>query len=116
MRWEDSRESENVEDRRGDGGGFGGGGGFPLPIGGGLGIGGLIVVGVIAYALGINPLALLQGFDTGPQTERWQPVEHAERGAPPADAQGRFVAAVLGQTEDVWREVLPAQSGRRYED
>ena len=35
MRWEDFRASENVEDRRGGGGGFefpgGGGGGFSLP-------------------------------------------------------------------------------------
>ena len=49
MKWEDFRQSENIDDRRGDTeyAGAGGGGGFPFPIpgggsssaGGGLGIG-----------------------------------------------------------------------------
>ena len=52
MRWEDFRRSDNVEDRRGQGG-FGGG---RLPGGcGGLGIGGLIVVALIAWATGLIP-------------------------------------------------------------
>ena len=41
MRDEDLPESSNIEDRRGEGGGFGGGGGmpggFPMGRGGGLG-------------------------------------------------------------------------------
>ena len=62
MRWEDFRRSDNVEDRRGDDGyydqaGAGGPGGFPGGRGG-LGIGGLIVVGLIAWATGINPALL----------------------------------------------------------
>ena len=44
MRWDELPQSDNVEDRRGDGGGYsGGGGGFPMG-GGGLGIGGVIVL------------------------------------------------------------------------
>jgi uncharacterized protein len=113
MRWDDSRQSENVEDRRGAGGGFGGGG-FRLPIGrGGLGLGGMVVLGLLAYAFGIDPLLLLQGVDPTQQEERWQP---AERAAAPADEHGRFVSAVLGQTEDVWRQILPEQTGVRYEE
>ena len=59
MRLDDMPESGNVEDRRGDGGGFGGGGGMGgLPIGtGGLGIGGMVVLGLIGWALGIDPFA-----------------------------------------------------------
>ena len=61
MRLDDMPESGNVEDRRGDGGGFGGGGGG-LPIGsGGLGIGGMVVLGLIGWALGIDPWMLIQG-------------------------------------------------------
>ena len=61
MRWEDFRTSDNVEDRRGDGGwsgggGGGGGGGFglPIPMGGrgGLGIGTIVVLGLVGWALG----------------------------------------------------------------
>ena len=70
----DNDESSNIEDRRGEGGGFGGGfggGGFgggglggpgiPIPLGGGLFKGGfgLIAIVVIGLILGVNPLALL---------------------------------------------------------
>ena len=59
MRWEDFRASTNVEDRRGGGGGIPGGAG-------GLGIGGVIVLTLIGWALGIDRLAML--IDT-PQTK-----------------------------------------------
>ena len=37
-------------------------------------------------------------------------------GAPPANDQiGTFVAKILGETEDVWSQVLPAQANRYYE-
>jgi len=62
MRLDDMPESGNVEDRRGDGGGFGGGGMGGLPIGtGGLGIGGMVVLGLIGWALGIDPFMLING-------------------------------------------------------
>ena len=64
MRLDDMPESGNVEDRRGDGGGFGGGGGGMggMPIGtGGLGIGGMVVLGLIGWALGIDPFMLING-------------------------------------------------------
>jgi len=63
MRLDDMPESGNVEDRRGDGGGFGGGGGMGgMPIGtGGLGIGGMVVLGLIGWAFGIDPFVLING-------------------------------------------------------
>ena len=53
MRYDDFRRSDDIEDRRDEGGGFGGGGGggFGLPMGGGgLGIGTIIVLGLGGYA------------------------------------------------------------------
>ena len=47
MKWEGNRESDNVEDRRGDGGGRGGGG-FPI---GGRSIG----IGTVVLALPAAP-------------------------------------------------------------
>jgi predicted metalloprotease len=69
----DGDESSNIEDRRGEGGGFGGGGfggggGLGgIPMGGGLFKGGfgLIAVVVIGMILGVNPLSLLGGMDDG---------------------------------------------------
>ena len=72
MRWRGQRQSQNIEDRRGQGGGFGfpvPGGGVRFPSsgggggrrGGGMGIIGILIVLGIMLLLGINPLELLQG-------------------------------------------------------
>ncbi|MCC6468919.1 MAG: neutral zinc metallopeptidase [Alphaproteobacteria bacterium] len=116
MRWDDFRQSENVEDRRGEGGGFGGGrGGFGIPIGrGGIGIGTLIVVGLVSWALGINPLVLLGGGDMLPQGGTSY-TQQTGRGGAPEDRAGRFASAVLAQTEDVWSAELPRQANRSYQ-
>ena len=56
MEEDDLRASENIDDRRGQGGGFG------VPVGrGGLGLGTIVILGLIGWALGINPLVLIEG-------------------------------------------------------
>jgi predicted metalloprotease len=122
MLWQGRRESENVEDRRGidgggqgDSGGFGGypGGGMRIPVGrGGLGIGGIVVLLVVGWLLGVNPLDLLSGDNSGGTV----PVEQqqAPRGAP-SDEEGRFVSTVLADTEDAWQKIF-ASMGRTYRD
>ena len=80
MRYSDEdRESENVEDRRGQsGGGLGGGfpfpggergagGGFPFPMGrGGMSLTTMLIIGAIMLLLGMNPLDLLRDGGGGP--------------------------------------------------
>ena len=57
MRWENERESSNIEDRRGQ---SGGGGGLPFSVGGGrLSLGTVAVILIGGWLLGINPLTLL---------------------------------------------------------
>jgi predicted metalloprotease len=125
---EDDRESTNVEDRRGEGGGmFRGGGGIPIPIGGGgLSITSLLVIGAICLMLGINPLELLsgsEGMPRMPDIPRSSPRSGSPfdvpggqepRVAPQDDEMTRFVRKVLADTEDVWDRAFQA-SGRRYE-
>ena len=74
MRWKGRRRSSNVNDRRGQRGGFGAprrrGRGLRLPTGGrrsggGFGIGTLIMIGLVLWFLGINPLQLLGGGLSG---------------------------------------------------
>jgi predicted metalloprotease len=118
MRWEDYRQSDNVEDRRGDPA-AGPRVGLPINLGrGGLGIGGLIIVGIIALALGIDPFVLLGGADRmlqGPEFNQPRPTSAPSRpGAQPQDQLGRFVSAVLAQTEDVWKPLFEKQN-RRYQ-
>ncbi len=118
MRWDDFRRSDNVDDERG-GGGFGmPGGGMGIPVGGGgLGIGTVIVLGLIGWALGIDPSLLISGAEvlSGGGQPRYEQVERprASRNAPPADQMGQFVSAVLGDTEDTWSTIFE-QSGQTY--
>ncbi|HYF54104.1 MAG TPA: neutral zinc metallopeptidase, partial [Salinarimonas sp.] len=49
----------------------------------------------------------------GGSMEQQQP--QGRTGAP-QDEMGRFVSAILGNTEDVWREQLPRQVNRKYVD
>src|SRR5437762_6248311 len=67
MRYDDFRRSDDIDDRRDDdGGGFGGGGGgFGIPMGGGggLGIGTIIVLGLVGWAIGIDPRILIGGAE-----------------------------------------------------
>jgi predicted metalloprotease len=115
MRWEDFRRSDNVEDARGDG--PSGGGGFPIPGGGGgLGIGTIIVLGLVGWALGIDPRILIGGAEIiggGGQTQVERQQTPDRKAGSPTDRQGQFVAAVLGSTEDVWTEIF-AQNGQQY--
>ncbi|CAO3459551.1 KPN_02809 family neutral zinc metallopeptidase [Azospirillum largimobile] len=126
MRWQGGRESENVEDRRGQGGiggggfgrgGFGGGGRGGIRIGkGGLGIGGVVVLLLVSVVLGVDPTVLLNGGDPADQSTagRTQIGEAAPR-SQADDELKRFVSVVLADTEDTWRGLFQ-QMGRQYQD
>ncbi|MBR0670795.1 KPN_02809 family neutral zinc metallopeptidase [Neoroseomonas soli] len=99
----DGPESRNVEDRRGQG--FGGRG---IAVGGGLG--GVVLL-VIALLLGVDPSVLLEG---NPGAQQGSPG--AQRQLTPEDEAGRrFVAQVLGETEQVWHAEF-SRLGRSYEE
>ncbi|MDB6061888.1 MAG: hypothetical protein JWM78_1991 [Verrucomicrobiaceae bacterium] len=106
MRFEDGRESENVEDRRGQSGrrlGLGGRGGIGI---------GTIVLALAAWYFGIDPNVVLQGASQAQQ----QAVDNEPAAAPPAsDAQAHFVSMVLADTEDTWQAIFAAQ-GKQYRD
>jgi len=144
MRWRGLRKSENIEDKRAEGGGgfsfpFPGGGGR-FPIGGsgsrgGIGIVGILIILGLMWFLGADPRAIMQGGPTGdgttlpdirlPQSRPDAtnlPVPGGESSAQIEHPQGTsedemksFVAAVLGTTEDVWQNTF-AQYGQRYSD
>lgn len=99
MLWKDSRQSDNVEDRRGQG----------MKMGAGVGAVG-IVVAVIITLLGGDPRQVLQALSGAGEPEA--------SGAPtapshPTDETGRFLSVVLGMTEDVWSKIFTA-SGKTY--
>lgn len=108
MRWEGNRESENVEDRRGEGGG---GGGFSIG-GGTVGIGGVVIAVLASLFFGVDPgtvLSLLSGGSPANHVQQQAPAK-----APPAsDQTARFVSTVLADTEDTWGQIFRA-SGSDY--
>jgi len=126
MKWRGREQSSNIEDRRGQGGGFGGMGGSPFGRSGGIriptggrgsrgGVGSLIglvvVLGIIWMVTGSNPIDVLTGGSGG--------------GAPTASSSSRlpssgnqdelrsFVGVVVKETEDLWGQVFSA-SGQNY--
>jgi predicted metalloprotease len=115
MKWEDLKRSTNVEDLRSQGSGgrmnFGSGRGSNLLIPiirflMGTNIGRIVlVIGIIAYFMGYNPLSLL---DTQSQTRTNTVVSQSDD-----DRSAQFVAAVLGQTEEVWTNIFE-QQGMTY--
>lgn len=114
MKWEGNRESDNVEDRRSDGGGGFGGGGSLLG-GRSIGIGTIVVALLGGWIFGINPLTILSLLSGGGSpTAQVQQQTPAQR--PPADDRmAAFVSTVLADTEDVWKDVF-AKAGGTYQE
>jgi predicted metalloprotease len=113
MRWDQLPRSDKVEDRREDGPG-----GFSMGRAGGLGVGTIVILGLIGWALGINPLYLIGGAEIlsrlgGGSQQQSQPAPENTAGAP-SDQMQDFVSAVLGSTEVQWREIF-AQGGKAYQ-
>ncbi len=107
----DGRESDNVEDRRGESSaGRGMPGGIRLGRGG-LGVGTIVLALVASYFLGIDPrmvIGVLGGGDVGAPTQMQAPSGPAPQ---PADEIGRFVSVVLADTEDTWRALFREAGG-----
>ncbi|HVY99980.1 MAG TPA: neutral zinc metallopeptidase [Dongiaceae bacterium] len=114
MLWRGGRRSDNIEDRRGYGGGFGGGG---MRMGGGIGGIGLLIVIVIGLFFGVDPATLLSQLDGGSPDIGYQQQDQqsASTGNAGSDEEKDFVSAVLADTEDTWSAVF-RDMGRTYVD
>ncbi len=106
MRWQGRRESDNVEDRRGQSGSpMGGGGGFRLPSGKG-GIVLLIIVLVAGY-YGVDLTGMLTGEPVSQQ-------QTTQRSISPQDEEAaKFTKVILADTEDTWGANFK-DMGRQY--
>ncbi|MBL0635506.1 KPN_02809 family neutral zinc metallopeptidase [Aeromonas dhakensis] len=99
MRWQDRRESNNVEDRRQQRGG--------IPIGGKGRLILLVVVMVAGYyGVDLSPLLNEPASQTPPQRQ--------EMSQPAKDPLARFTSVMLASTEDAWGEIFQ-RSGSHYQ-
>ncbi|MBE7732351.1 KPN_02809 family neutral zinc metallopeptidase [Devosia faecipullorum] len=121
MKWQGRQRSSNIEDRRGQraGGGLGGLGGLGggnrgnirIPTGGRGSRGGIsslvgiiVVLGIIWFATGQNPLDMLTGgATTAPSSATSQQLP-----AQGQDELADFVAVVIKETEDLWSQQFAA--------
>ena len=110
MKWENNRESDQVEDRRSSPGGGG------RRVGGrGIGMGTIAIALVAGWIFGINPMTILGALSGGDLAAPSAQVQTVPRsGEKPTDEMGRFVASVLGGTEDVWTQLFQ-QGGAQYQ-
>jgi predicted metalloprotease len=100
MRLDNSRQSDNVEDRRASGPRIGGRGTIGL---------GTIVLALVAMYFGVDPSVVLQMAE-GPPVQQEAPASR-----PPAnDPQAIFVSKVLGETEDTWAAIFQKDLNRQY--
>lgn len=106
MKWTPEGESQDIEDRRDEGGA--GGGGFQF---GGMhiGLGGAVVLLVLSLIFKQNFFALIGGGGATPVASRPNPARtEAER------PLVQFVSFVLDDTQKTWEQVLPQESGKPY--
>ena len=99
MRWQDGRQSGNIEDRRGYG--------RAQATVGGLGAAGVVAVLIGVFVFGVDPNEMISAV-TGPDAVQ-QDAAHGT----PADEAGRFVGAVETSTTDVWTTLF-SKSGKTY--
>lgn len=104
MKWQGRRQSSNVEDRRGMGGGA------KTVIGGGI-------VGIVIYLItllgGGDVQELAPILDQLNQTENNNEVTREL--SPEEKELGAFVSTVFADTEDVWAKIF-AENGLKYKD
>ncbi len=112
MRWDQNHESEDVEDRRNEGGGgprgFGGGGFGGMRVG----LGGMVVLGILSFVFKVDLISpfLGGGGSTAPVASR--------REVRPKSAEEetlrKFVGFVLDDAQNTWTKALPEQQGVAY--
>jgi uncharacterized protein len=98
MRWTPGSVSEDIEDRRGGGGGFRGG-----PVG----IGVVLVLLVLSLLTGRNFLSLVDSGASGGYTDGTDQSGGPVQSTPEEDKLVQFVSFVLDDAQKTWEQVLP---------
>lgn len=99
MEWKGREQSSNVDDRRRSTG----------KTVGGIGCLGTIIMLLIVWMLGGDPLQFLQQVDIQPNQTQQQHIPSAQE-----DELAQFVSVVLKDTEDVWSKIFREKYGKEY--
>ena len=113
MKWDEMRESDNVEDERDGSSSSSSPSSSPLGMLGGLGglgAGGVAIAVVLGLLFKVNPAQLL-GFLSNTQ----QPAPQGLVKQPAKDRDSAFVKSILGDTEDTWAKIFKEQLKTNYQ-
>ena len=75
-------------------------------------LGAIVIIFAISYFTGISPQVLISGAEMMGVGQQSAPPQTAP--VDPNDPTRKFLSKVVGGTEAVWSEVLPAQAGVKY--
>ncbi|WP_019498022.1 neutral zinc metallopeptidase [Pseudanabaena sp. PCC 6802] len=104
MKWDEMRQSDNVEDERGSSGQA------PRQAIGKVGLGTIAIAVLAGLIFRVNPLEIL-GLVSGNSTA---PVQQTQT-KPINDRDSAFVRSILGDTEDTWNRIFQQQLKARYQ-
>ncbi|WP_457575152.1 KPN_02809 family neutral zinc metallopeptidase [Desulfomarina sp.] len=105
MRWKDRRRSSNIEDRRGTKIGR-------SAKGGGIGI---LLLALVGMYFGIDPAMILNMGNSIQQNRPAATRTEPYRASAEEQEQAEFVAVVLADTEDVWKNIF-SRMGKTYRE
>ena len=109
MKWDEMRESDNVEDERG------GSSRSNLSAGGmlgGLGAGGAVIAVIAGLIFNVDPAQILNFLNNG---QKNAPASQGVVKAPVNDRDSAFVKSILGDTEDTWGKIFKQQLNTNYQ-
>ncbi len=107
MKWDEMRESDNVEDERGGRSNLSAGGML-----GGLGAAGTAIAVIAGLIFNVDPARILSFLNGGQTTA---PASQGVVKAPVNDRDSAFVKSVLGDTEDTWQRIFKQQLNTNYQ-
>jgi hypothetical protein len=112
MKWDEMRQSDNVEDQRdGGSGGSSGAGGSPMGMLGGLGAGGVAIAVIAGLIFKVDPSQIFGFLGNNPKNA---PAPQGLVKKPTGDRDSAFVKSILGDTEDTWGKIFKQQLKTDY--
>ena len=109
MRWSPGQQSEDIEDRRDEGGGGGGIRGTHL------GCGGVLLLLVLSFVFRTNLFTLFDQVSTDATVPAPSAGSPESSRSPEEERRVQFVSFVLDDVQKTWDRLLPATAGVPYE-
>ena len=109
MKWDEMRESDNVEDERGGSSNLSS---SPVGMLGGLGAGGIAIAVIAGLIFKVDPTQILS-FLTNNNKNAPAPQSLVKK--PINDRDSAFVRSILGDTEDTWGRIFQQQLKTNYQ-